>query len=275
MKGRLDRISVVVGLVLIGLVFSLIITLPTHTIGTQALGSPVAVVLSPRWLMAGLLSALAALGTDYVVRGHPNFDSRREHYSLTFWILPALVTLVSALLVPLLAPNRTIWLITLTFVGVILTLTLLAEHALLDPGGSGFVTAQLGLNFLAYVAALSLFTAVYAPKTRSLLSATAVTFLGALLALAILPVDRQNRVRAALYAAVIGLLIGECTWALNYWGINGLTGGALLMLIFYVLTSLSQQRLLIGRLSRTMLLEFVWVFGFGLGVLLSQTSLRW
>lgn len=275
MKERLDRISVVVGLVLIGLVFSLIITLPTHTFGTQALGSPVAVAFSPRWLMAGLLSALAALGTDYVVRGHPNFDRCREHYSFTFWILPALVTLVSALLVPLLAPNRTLWLIALVLVGAILTLTLLAEHALIDPGGPGLMAAQLGLNFLAYVAALSLFTAVYAPKTRSLLSGTAVTVLGTLLALAILPVNRRTRVRAVLYAGVIGLLIGECTWALNYWGINGLTGGALLMLIFYALASLSQQRLLIGRLSRTMLLEFVWVFGFGLGVLFSQTSLRW
>ena len=272
---RLDRISVVIGLVLMGLVFSLIINLPTRTIGTQALGSPVAVVLSPRLLMAVLLSVLAALGTDYVVHGHPQFERHAHRYSFTFWILPALLTLISALLVPLLAPNRILWIVALVFTGIVLSLTLAAEQAMLDPEGDGFMAAQLGLNFLAYAAALALFTAVYAAKTRSLLSATTVTIVATLLALAILPVRRQEAIRGYLYAGVIGLLLGECTWALNYWGINGLSGGALLLLIFYVLTSLAQQRLLTGRLSRVMLLEFVWVFGFGLGVLFTQTPLRW
>jgi len=272
---RLDRISVVVGLVLMGLVFSLTINLPTRIIGTEALGSPVSVVLSPRLLMAALLSALAALGTDYVVRGHPQFDLHSDRYSITSWILPALLSLISALLAPLLAPNRTLWLVALALTGVVLGLTLAAEQALIDPDGPGYLAARLGLNFLAYGAALALFTAVYAAKTRSLLSATTVMVVGTLLAMAILPVHRPDVVRGRLYAGVIGLLIGECTWALNYWGINGLSGGALLLLIYYVMTSLAQQRLLTGRLSRVMLLEFVWVFGFGLGVLLMQTPLRW
>jgi len=233
-----DRISVVVGLVLVGLVFSLIINLPTRTFGGEAFGSSVSVVLSTRWLLAGLLSALSALGTDYVVRGHPLFLQYRQRYSFTFWILPALVTLISGLLIPLLAPNRLLWLIGLAVVAILLSFTLLAEHAVLVPEGRAATMAQLGLNFLAYVVALVLFAAVYGAKARTLLSAPVVMLLAALLSLAILPADRRDVMRSWLYAAVIGLLLGECTWALNYWGINGLSGGALLMLVFYVLTSM-------------------------------------
>ena len=271
----LDRVSVVVGLVLVGLVFSLIINLPTQTFGGQVLGSSVSVVLSPRWLMAGLLSALTAVGTDHVIRGHPHFARFREQYSFTFWILPALITLVSALLIPLLALNRLLWLGALGVTGITLSLTLLAEYTIFDPQSRRHTAAQLSLNFLAYALALVLFAAVYGAKARSLLSATVITLLVTLLALAILPVNRRERLRGWLYAAVIGLLMGEFLWALNYWGLNGLSGGTLLMLIFYVLTGLAQQRLLVGRLSRAMLIEFVWVFGFGLGVLFSQTPLHW
>jgi len=271
----LDRISVVVGLVLVGLVFSLIINLPTRTFGGQVLGSSVSVVLSPRWLMAGLLSALATVGTDHVIRGHPEFSQFREQYAFTFWILPALITLISALLIPLLALNRLLWLGALAVTGAALSLTLLAEYTLFNPQSPHRTAAQLALNFLAYALALVLFAAVYGAKARSLLSATFITLLATLLALAILPVSRRERLRGWLYAAIIGLLMGEFLWALNYWGISGLSGGTLLMLIFYVLTGLAQQRLLVGRLSRTMLIEFVWVFGFGLGVLFSQTPWYW
>jgi hypothetical protein len=45
------------------------------------------------------------------------------------------------------------------------------------------------------------------------------------------------------------------TWALNYWVLPGLTGGLLLLLIFYLLVGIAQQGLQ-GRLTRRVLLEF-------------------
>jgi len=52
------------------------------------------------------------------------------------------------------------------------------------------------------------------------------------------------------------LILGQVTWALNYWSsLNKLTGGLLLLLIFYVLVGIAQQGLQ-NRLNRRVLVEF-------------------
>ncbi len=38
-------------------------------------------------------------------------------------------------------------------------------------------------------------------------------------------------------------MFGEVTWALNYWPLPNLTGGLLLLLVFYVLVSFAQAGL--------------------------------
>ena len=53
-----------------------------------------------------------------------------------------------------------------------------------------------------------------------------------------------------VYSAVVALAIGEITWALNYWPLNGLFGGAFLVACFYVLAGtlgLHLQSRLTGR----------------------------
>ncbi len=57
------------------------------------------------------------------------------------------------------------------------------------------------------------------------------------------------------YGMIVGLILGEVTWALNYWLLANLTGGLLLLLIFYLLTGLAQQGIQ-GRLNRRVLIEF-------------------
>lgn len=44
--------------------------------------------------------------------------------------------------------------------------------------------------------------------------------------------------RTLTHAAVAGLGIGEVTWALNYWPLNGLQGGAFLLATYYVATGI-------------------------------------
>ena len=61
------------------------------------------------------------------------------------------------------------------------------------------------------------------------------------------------------YGGIIGLVLGQVTWALNYWVLPGLTGGLLLLLIFYLLVGIAQQGLQ-DRLTARVMWEFV-VFG--------------
>jgi hypothetical protein len=66
--------------------------------------------------------------------------------------------------------------------------------------------------------------------------------------------DVQFR-RVLLFAAIVGLITGESTWALNYWQISAWAGGLFLLLIFYTAVNVAHQHLL-ERLSGSILAEF-------------------
>ena len=72
--------------------------------------------------------------------------------------------------------------------------------------------------------------------------------------------------RGGICALVIGLILGEATWALNYWPGRSIVGGVLLFLVFYVFIGLA-RRGLEDRLTLSALLEYGIVALLGLGLL--------
>lgn len=265
-----ERLSLLISLVLLGLVLVSFIELPLATLSWVALGSPLSVTLSGSSLMVGLLVALTCAGVEGIVRAHPNIEAARVRYTFTFWPLPALVTLAGAALLPRLFPHRLLWLGGLAVMGLFLAMVIVGEHLTLDPDDPRSRWARLGLNLMTYGAALALYAVIYATRTRSLLSATAVLLASIPLALELLRGTVGQMGRTWLYALVVGLIMGEATWVLNYWVIGTLTGGALLLLTFYLAAGLAQQHLL-GRLTRRVLLEFVLTALVGMGLILGFT----
>jgi hypothetical protein len=77
--------------------------------------------------------------------------------------------------------------------------------------------------------------------------------------------------QALVYAAVIALAAGEITWALNYWPLNGLLGGAFLLACFYLLASTLSLHLQ-NRLSARLVTEYVAVASAG-GILVAIAGL--
>ena len=108
---------------------------------------------------------------------------------------------------------------------------------------------------MAYVLAFAFLTLIYQSRARSLISATAVTLIASVIALDLLSGADVPFRRAVLYSVVVGLVTGECTWALNYWQIAAWAGGLLLLLVFYGLSNIAHQHLL-GRLTRATVVEF-------------------
>lgn len=270
-----DRLSILVSLVLLGLVLTLTIRLPTRIIQATLFGTPVTVVLSSRLVMVMLLSAMTAIGTEYIMRAHPDFgQDAGPGYSFLFWILPTLVTLAGAWFTPLLVTNIFAWLGGLALTAVALSSVLVAEYRTINTKDSAYTPARLYLNLVTYLSGLILFTAIYGAKLRSILSASSLTFLAGLLALALLRAERGTTSHTWVYAAICGLVVGETTWALNYWGVGGLAGGGLLVLIFYFFTGLAQHHLL-NRFNRSVLVEFSMVGVMGIVVLAMQGALSW
>ena len=66
---------------------------------------------------------------------------------------------------------------------------------------------------------------------------------------------------------------GEVTWALNYWVVRELVGGAVLLLLFYVLAGLNEV-ILRGELTRRLLVEYVGVGVVGFLLILSTGPWR-
>ncbi len=270
-----DRLSILVSLVLLGLVLTFIIRLPTRVVEAMVFGSPVTVTISTRVVMVLLLSALTAVGTEYIMRAHPTFDQDRvTGYSFLFWVLPTFVTLVAASFTPLLVPNLFIWLGGLALTAIMLSAVIVAEYRTINNKDSAYTTARLFLNLVTYISAFILFTAIYGAKLRSVLSASAVLLVSSLLSLALLRAEQETTPLTWTYAAICGLILGEATWALNYWGVGGLAGGGLLVLMFYFLAGITQHHLL-NRLNRTVLIEFSLVGLIGVVVLATQGALSW
>ena len=96
---------------------------------------------------------------------------------------------------------------------------------------------------------------VYQTRTRSLLSGSLVALTAMLLAVELLRTHAVRPRHVFMYATITGVILGQITWALNYWLLPGLTGGLILTLIFYLVVGLAQQGLQAG-LSRRVLIEF-------------------
>ena len=269
-----DRASVLIWVVLMGLAAQRFLALPERSFTAILLGSPITFNITDSALLGVLLAGLVASGTEAVLRAHPNSQRgralsssgrsisdgglgwanpvNREHW--VFWGLPIALTVVAVLLLPL-TPSVVYWVIGLITMGLALGFSLTGIYYTVDPFQPGYRRARLGLNALTYAAALVLFLVVYRTRVRSIVSATEVMLVSGLLALELLRGSERPTVLVALYAGITGLVLGQATWALNYWRLDSLTGGLVLMIGFYNVVGLAQHGLQ-GRIRRRVVLEY-------------------
>lgn len=254
-----DRISVATWMVVLGLGLSLRVQLPTAEVSLWAFGSPMAIPFTGTLLAALFLAVIAGAGAESVVSVHPSVVARKvRRVTWSFWALPMALTIISTVLLPL-TPNAFFQVIGLMLSGLLLAAAYSGLYATMEPGRPGFRRARLWLDAMAYGSALILFLFVYQTRTRSLLSGTLVALTALLLAVEILRTATDRTGTALTYSGIIGLILGQVTWALNYWVLPGVTGGLLLLLIFYLMVGIAQQGLQ-ERLTRRVMLEFA-VFG--------------
>jgi len=103
--------------------------------------------------------------------------------------------------------------------------------------------AVIGLNVAAYVAGFLIFSSIYVNKWRALQSAPLVGLTGMLLTYELLHQTKTQSRSLVIYCAVIGVVLAEVTWALNYWLVSVLVGGIVPLLICYVLIGIMQAHL--------------------------------
>jgi hypothetical protein len=218
-------------------------------------GGPIAIVLA---LVVGALAEVSA-------RMLSGWDEVKGRLGWTMWILPAAATLAAALVVAEVDPrlSRVVPVLGAAVVGVEV---ILQRGEVEDyPTGAGY---RVVTHILAYLTAFVLFTLIYQTKERGLITGTGIAASSALLSIALLREVSVERRRAILFACLIGLVAGEITWAANYWVVLALVGGALLLLVFYLLVGIAQA-ILARSLSRSVLLEYALIGLLGFAIIFS------
>lgn len=242
-----ERLAMVVALVMAGLALSLVLTPPLV------------------WAFVAVMIVATCVGTYQVLGAHPRAGRPVGLASLGIpvLVLPAMIVLGSFLFLRLPAVSHGI----ATAAGLVATAAVLAgalyaEYETLDPTGPRYRQARLILSLIAYVLAFALYSAIFAPKFRSILSATAVLVASGLIAAELLR-GTGRPASHPLWVGVIALVLGQATWALNYWVLGALAGGAILLLIFYTVTGIVRSHLN-DALVPSVLTEHLAVAGVGL-----------
>jgi hypothetical protein len=203
----------------------------------------------------------ACVGTDQVLRSHPRISMRDVGPAV--FVLPSLTVLGAALFLRLPNLGRGLPLAAgLVASGSVLATALYAEYLTYDQSGRRYREARLLLSLIAYVMGFVLFAAIFAPKFRSILSATAILVTSALIAAELFRGSGRPD-QHATWVAVVAICLGQVTWALNYWVLGAFAGGAILLLVFYTLTGLIRSYLN-GSLVPRVFSEHLVVAGAGL-----------
>jgi hypothetical protein len=249
-----NRLSVLVAVLLLGSVLFRFIELPEHTWKLHPLGSPLEIHVTGTWLLTTLMVSLVCTGTNLILHDHPHLETYSGRPIYISWVLPGIMAGLSAYLLTQIT-TWSLWIGGLLVASVSISLVVSAEYTAISPQDPGYPMARLALNMLAYLLAFTLFAVIYHTHTRSLITATLMMLAAAVLGLDLLSVADVQFRRVALFAGIVALIIGESTWALNYWQISAWAGGLLLLLVFYLVTNVAHQYLL-ERLSISDLVEF-------------------
>lgn len=278
---RYERILPLVGVTVMGLGLILLVEgINTLTFALSLPNGAVATV-SIAWLVLFFLLILVAVGTESIQREaeYAGMEDRpsgwRQPLHLGDWIMPLLITLTTFLFLRLLG-SLVIRSIGLAIAGLFLLSAFIAQHYRNDERPRLRRLSGYALDVLVHENALFLYGAIYVLKLRSLFSATALVLLSFLQAFVLLrrlghsPQEHTDSLPGAgrleparrwaplVYAAVVGLCVGEMTWPLNYWVVEGMVGGVFLLTVFYALVNLARHHLQ-GTLTRRIVFEYVLV----------------
>jgi hypothetical protein len=186
----------------------------------------------------------------------------------TSWIYPALTVFSCVMLIGVY--DGAITIISLAIAAfVALVAGSVLRHHLYDADDDTRARARTIYNILMHSLAFLTLSMVYINKVRSLFSATTVLFLSVLLFVQLTEGEDALFARRLVYALAGGVMLGEITWALNYWKATGWTGGAALLVFFYLAAGLISTQLRRGVVQRD-LLEYGGVALFAFAIVVSS-----
>ncbi len=261
-----------------GIVVSLVVAAALLVLAIMAIrdaentGLPLTETTGPLfWGLAVLIAVGAAIGAEFsevtAARAAASLGQPRKPSTLpTASAVPLVATVAAILLVA--THHNTVMLIAgpaIAFFGV--AGALLSRDLLDDATEASRRTAATIHTFVIHVVAFLALSGVYLNKMSSWVSAPLVGILSGILILETLERGQATRHQRIFYAILGGAVMAEATIALNWWPTYGWTGGAVLLVCFYVVAGVLLARTQRGSLRSRDLVEFGAVGGAALLIL--------
>jgi hypothetical protein len=229
-----DRLSVLAATVLLAYVLLPFVQIPERELSFRVLGVFFVFALNFATITAILGAALAAAGTDWLLRGHPRLGRQS---TFQHWLLPALTAWVIGIPLSTLAAGWQWWAV-LAFGGLLLVLVLVAEYIVVDLGDARHALASMVLTAVSFSLVLILMITLVASNARLY-----VLFPGGVLAIFFV-VLRTLYLRlggrwCAAWAGAVALVVGQVAAGLHYWPLSPLRFGLLVLGLAYALTSVA------------------------------------
>lgn len=185
-------------------------------------------------LISVLVAVLAAVGTDWLLRDHPQLSGQT---TFQHWILPGLSAWAIGLPLGTLEIGLEWWAV-FAFGGLMLVLVFAAEYIVVDLSDARNAPATVGLTAVSFALYLILAIAVRAAGLRLYLLLPTLVFPIALVALRSLYLRLGGHWKFG-WSIAIALVIAQFAVGLHYWPVSPLAYGLILVGPAYALTSIA------------------------------------
>jgi Protein of unknown function (DUF5656) len=230
---KTDRLSVLVGMIVLAYTLERLIDLPSWEFSTQFPGLYIEFSLNVNTIISVLVALMTAAGANWLMRDHP---TSKGGVVIQHAILPALTALFIG--IPLSRiPVGLGWWIGLIGGAAILTLVLIAEYISVDPQDIRLPLATAALSAASFAIFLLLAGALRAGGVRLLFNTPAILMAAWLVSLRVTNL-RLHGEWTIYESAIIAFVVGQLAAAFNYWPLAPITFGLLLLGPSYALISL-------------------------------------
>jgi hypothetical protein len=222
------------------------------------------------WILF-VLTVLVGLGTDGIIRAHPRGQFASVADTAPHLFVPVLFALSAGLFLEDVVLGY--WAIpAVAGAAVLMGATLYAEHIAVDTHDPSFPSARFVLNLVTYLAAFGFFSVVYGFDVELLPAAVSLGLVTTLLSIEVFRDAEADPIRALVFAAVVGVIIGEARWVLYFLPLDGFLAAVFLLLVFYLSTGVISHYLT-DHLNMAVLLEFALVTAAGLTIVIGGRML--
>ena len=212
------------------------------------------------------LIGVAVAGTDRLLRLHPQARFHGATATLLYLFVPGLYALGAGLLLSEVEGNA-LQLVLVVLASLLFAITANAEYLTVDPEATTYQPARFILLGAIYLIAVAIFAAVFTAGLPVLVGMALVAGAAFLLTVDVLRELETEPAALWIESAAVAVVMAECRLALHFVSLADVLAGAFMLIVFYVMTGLVQNRVS-GRLDRGTWLTYVAVAGVGLLIVL-------